>query len=176
MSARLLVVLCLLLAGCASAEPDAAAPADAASAPAAAATGAPFGLLPSEGFVVSEVAFREGTRDIRMPVLVADQPELRMIGLMRREDLPDEAGMLFVYDTPDAGPYWMMNVTIPLSIAFVGQDGTVQQIMDMEPCAAEPCARYQPDDEYLYAVEANLGYFDSHDITPGWTMEITGEI
>lgn len=125
---------------------------------------------------MAEIAFTDGSRRVSMPVLVADDPASRATGLMRRRSLPDDAGMLFVFGQPSAGAFWMMNVTIPLSIAFVGQDGTVQQIMDMEPCAAEPCTRYQPDDEYLYAVEANQGYFASRGISYGWKLEMNDDV
>ncbi len=134
----------------------------------------PAGLRPSEGFDVSEVAFTNGSERIAMPVLVADDPSLRSTGLMHRTELPDDAGMLFVFDAPTTGAFWMKNTLLPLSIAFVGQDGTVQQVLDMEPCTADPCPRYAPDDPYVHAVEANQGYFAAHDITAGWSLEIGG--
>lgn len=127
-------------------------------------------LMPSEGYAVAPIAFVDDDRRVAMPVWVADTADLRARGLMYRTSVPADAGMLFVFDELSSGAFWMKNVTLPLSIAFVGQDGTVQQIMDMEPCAAEPCARYQPDEPYRYAVEANLGYFARHGIAPGWTL------
>lgn len=125
---------------------------------------------------MSDVVFTNGSDRIGMPVLVAETATQRATGLMNRSSLPDGAGMLFVFSRPVRGAFWMMDTTIPLSIAFVGQDGTVQQIMDMEPCAAEPCPRYEPDDDYLYAIEANKGYFASRGITPGWTVQVSDEL
>jgi uncharacterized membrane protein (UPF0127 family)/predicted small secreted protein len=129
-------------------------------------------LQPSEGFDVSEVTFTDGDRRVAMPVLVADSRPLRATGLMFRTELPADAGMLFVYDEPVAGGFWMKNTLLPLTIAFVGQDGTVQQLIDMEPCDVEPCPSYAPDAPYVQAVEANQGYFEAQGIAPGWTMEV----
>lgn len=129
-------------------------------------------LRPSEGFEVSEVVFTDGDQRIPMPVLVADDRSLRMTGLMHRTELPEDAGMLFVFDAPTSGAFWMKNTLLPLSIAFVGADGTVQQVLDMEPCTADPCPRYAPDGTYQRAVEANQGYFAAHDIAAGWSLEV----
>jgi hypothetical protein len=131
-------------------------------------------LRASDGFDVSEVVFTDGDERITMPVLVADEPSLRSTGLMYRTDLPDDAGMLFVFDEPTTGAFWMKDTLLPLSIAFVGSDGNVQQVLDMEPCADDPCPRYTPDDPYVRAVEANQGYFAAHDITAGWSLELGG--
>lgn len=134
----------------------------------------PTALRPSEGFDVSEVVFTDGDERITMPVLVADDQSLRSTGLMHRADLPDDAGMLFVFDAPTTGAFWMKNTLLPLSIAFVGQDGTVQEVLAMEPCTADPCPRYAPADPYVRAVEANQGYFAAHGITAGWSLELGG--
>lgn len=172
--------LALALAGCgqvAAMQADGATPtaSDPGAADARPASQAPTvdgsTLEPSEGFDVTRLTFTAGDRRIAMPSYVADTPELRSLGLMFRDDLPDEVGMVFVYGEPQQGAFWMMNTKIPLSIAFIGQDGTVQQVMDMEPCTAEPCARYRPDDAYVLAVEANQGYFAERGIGPGWTVE-----
>lgn len=137
-------------------------------------TTAPAPLVPSEGFARGDVVFTDGTREVATPVLVADDPGLRATGLMGRTSLPVDAGMLFVFEAATQGAFWMKDTLLPLSIAFVAQDGTVQQVMEMDPCAADPCTRYVPDEPYRYAVEANRGYFDARGIAPGWTLEIDG--
>ncbi len=132
-------------------------------------------LQPSEGFTVDEIAFTRGERRIRTPVLVADSPALRSVGLMHRTELPENAGMLFVFEEPAQGAFWMKNTLLPLTIAFVGQDGTVRQLIDMDPCTADPCPRYEPREPYLYAVEANQGFFTANGIAAGWTLELGAE-
>lgn len=196
MPLRALLVVCLLATACTAAEDagsaDGAGAATAASqveaadpsepptgsvapspAPSASARGdRPTALQPSEGFAVSAVVFTDGTREITMPVWVADAPDLRRRGLMFRRELPADAGMLFTYDEPNLGSFWMKNTLLPLTVAFVGQDGTVQQLVDMEPCVADPCRSYHSDAPYLYAVEANQGYFAERGIVPGWTLQL----
>lgn len=132
----------------------------------------PGRLQPSEGFAVTEIVFTDGGRRVPLSAFVADDPALRATGLMGRTELPDDAGMLFVFDAATTGAFWMKDTLLPLSIAFVGEDGTVQQILDMDPCTAEPCPRYAPDDAYVYAVEANQGYFTQRGIEAGWSAEI----
>ncbi|HEX6256348.1 MAG TPA: DUF192 domain-containing protein [Euzebyales bacterium] len=172
MTIRLLLPLCaLVLAACAGAADVTTSDAERTARPSAT-TGTGGPLQPSEGFDVSEVTFSDGERRVVMPVLVADNRSLRATGLMFRTDLPAEAGMLFVYEEPVEGGFWMKNTLLPLTIAFVGQDGTVQQLVDMEPCDAEPCPSYAPDAPYVHAVEANQGYFATRGIAPGWTMEV----
>lgn len=184
MTIRALVALCaVVLAACTaagtaspaatatSATTDSAGAADSSPVPGATPT-APGVLEPSEGFAVADVVFTDGERRVQVPVLVADTAELRTTGLMGRTDLPADAGMLFAFEDPTTGAFWMKDTLLPLSIAFVGQDGTVQQLIDMEPCTADPCPRYAPDDPYLYAVEVNQGFFSRQRITPGWRLDV----
>jgi uncharacterized membrane protein (UPF0127 family) len=176
---RLLIVLCALMTAACAGAADVATPDDERTTDAVA-TGveasdvasADAPLRPSEGFAVSQVTFSDGDRDVVMPVLVADSRPLRATGLMFRTELPADAGMVFVYEEPVDGGFWMKNTLIPLTIAFVGQDGTVQQLIDMEPCDDDPCPSYAPDAPYVHAVEANAGYFAARGIAPGWTMEV----
>jgi uncharacterized membrane protein (UPF0127 family) len=184
MSMRLLLPLVALVLTACEAAPAArptTAPGQAASDAGVAqggATTAPGMLQPSDAFDRAEVTFVADGRRVAMPVLVADTPELRSTGLMRREDLPADAGMIFVYDAPTEGAFWMKDTLLPLTIAFVGDDGVVQQLTDMEPCtvADEDCRRYAAERPYRYAIEANQGYYDRHGITPGWTVEVPDAI
>ena len=103
-----------------------------------------------------------------LAVLVADTPEERRHGLMEVPELPDGVGMLFVYPEDRTGGFWMKNTLVPLSIAFVAADGTVLEILDMEPCpSGEACPSYRPDSPYRYAVEVPQGWFDDEGIAAG---------
>src|SRR5687768_1683664 len=64
----------------------------------------------------------EGT-DAILHVEIADDVEEQGRGLMGVEDLPTDQGMAFVYDEPTGGAFWMKDTLIPLSIAFVDEDG-----------------------------------------------------
>jgi hypothetical protein len=136
----------------------------------------PGPLAPSEGFDTATIVLASDSARIRMPVWVADEPHLRQRGLMERTSLPSDAGMLFVFDASTDGGFWMKNTLIPLSIAFIGDDGRVVETLDMQPCEADPCDVYAPGTAYRYAVEANLGFFDEHGVGPGWTVDLGGAV
>jgi hypothetical protein len=81
--------------------------------------------------------------------------------------LAEDAGMAFVWVEPTTSQFWMKDTLIPLSIAFVDEGGRIVTIRDMQPCAADPCPLYGSTVAYVLAIEANLGYFDEHDIAVG---------
>jgi uncharacterized membrane protein (UPF0127 family) len=102
-----------------------------------------------------------------LTVDVATDEAGREHGLMGVSSLPPNHGMLFVWDAPTDGSFWMKDTLIPLSIAFVGQDGKIVTIQEMTPCAADPCPTYAANAPYIWAVEANAGWFDQHGIEIG---------
>ena len=88
----------------------------------------------------------------------------RMQGLMYRESLGPNAGMLFVFEEPDRQCMWMKNTLIPLSVAFLDDEGRILNIEDMAPQTEDShCAR-QPA---RYALEMNRGWFAARGIKPG---------
>jgi hypothetical protein len=95
---------------------------------------------------------------------VADSFATRMQGLMRRTSLPQNGGMLFVFDEDGTHCMWMKNTLIPLSVAFLDQSGAIVSIADMQPyseqshCAARPAR---------YALEMTLGWFEKRGIRAG---------
>ena len=91
-------------------------------------------------------------------VAVADTRELRSRGLMFVTDLGDLDGMLFEFDTPTSGAFWMKNTLIPLDIAFFRTDGSLVAVLQMEPCGdQDPCPTYDPGAGYHYALESPAG-------------------
>jgi uncharacterized membrane protein (UPF0127 family) len=98
---------------------------------------------------------------------VADDDGERRRGLMHVEHLPVDEGMAFVFDEPTSGTFWMKDTLIPLSIAFVDEDGSVVGVLDMAPCESEPCPSYGIDDPYVLAIEANRGWFEDKGIGVG---------
>jgi len=91
----------------------------------------------------------------------------RARGLMHRDSLGANAGMLFVFDQPEIQCMWMKNTLIPLSVAFLDERGAIINIADMEPhserthCAARPAR---------YALEMNRGWFAARGIKPGMRL------
>jgi uncharacterized protein len=77
-------------------------------------------------------------------------------GLMFRKSLADGAGMLFVFDSDQRVGFWMKNTTIPLSLAYIGSDGSIKQIVDLEPLSLESV---MSDRSIRYALEVPRGWF-----------------
>ena len=103
---------------------------------------------------------------------IADDEGERAQGLMGVEELPSDQGMAFVWDEPSSGSFWMKDTPLPLSIAFWDTDGRVIALFDMQPCTADPCPTYGPDEPFIGAVEANLGWFEEHGVAVGDHVEL----
>jgi uncharacterized membrane protein (UPF0127 family) len=115
------------------------------------------------------VRFTRAGHEATIQVEIADTPEERAHGLMNRESLDEDAGMLFVWPEDTASGFWMKDTTIPLSIAFVTEAGSVIDIQDMEPL--DETLRHAPQ-PYRYAVEANQGWFDDNDVELGDLVQL----
>lgn len=97
-------------------------------------------------------------------VEVARTAEERRVGLMNRDQIPERGGMLFVFDDSDYRSFWMKDTAIPLSIAFIGANGTIQEIHQMEPFSLERVNSRSPA---RYALEVRRGTFADLGIGPG---------
>jgi uncharacterized protein len=119
-----------------------------------------------------EIAVISATDSIPLQVEIAQTDEQRAYGLMNRTSLPEQAGMLFRYDAlqPAEGSFWMFNTRIPLDIAFIGPEGSIVSIRQMEPCASpypQWCPSYEAGAPFQYALEVNLGWFERHGVGIG---------
>ncbi|MCE1240839.1 MAG: DUF192 domain-containing protein [Azonexaceae bacterium] len=103
----------------------------------------------------------------RIEAEVAANDRTRQVGLMNRRTMPPQRGMLFVFDQPNTHCMWMRNTLIPLSVAFMDEDGRIINIEDMQPqtennhCARRPAR---------YALEMNLGWFAQRGIAAGASL------
>ncbi|MGK5079782.1 DUF192 domain-containing protein [Janthinobacterium sp. HLX7-2] len=97
---------------------------------------------------------------------VAATEEQREQGLMYREKMPANAGMLFIFGNPATQCMWMKNTPLPLSVAFIDASGKISNIEDMQPHTLDShCStRAVP---VRYALEMNLGWFKQRNIQPG---------
>ena len=100
----------------------------------------------------------------RVTVEVAATPSARRRGLMHRESLPDDRGMLFIFPEEKLLTFWMKDTRIPLSIAFAREDGTIVRIADLEPRSERPVSSRSPA---RYALEMNRGWFARHGVLEG---------
>jgi uncharacterized membrane protein (UPF0127 family) len=109
----------------------------------------------------------------RIDLRLARTPREHQVGLMEREYLPPDSGMLFVYQAPAREGYWMSKTLISLSIAWLDRDGTIVDIQDMprlnNPYDDQEAARhiYNPSGAYWYALEVNMGWFSDHGVGVG---------
>jgi hypothetical protein len=85
-------------------------------------------------------------------------------GLMYRKALPVDHGMLFVFEVPDRYSMWMENTTLPLAVAFIGSDGTILNIEEMQPLTRD---HHTAAGDAWYALEMNAGWFARNGIKPG---------
>lgn len=106
-------------------------------------------------------ALVEGAPTLQLEL--AKTPEQWARGLMFRERLDWDRGMLFVFRGLSQGGFWMMNTYVPLSIAFIDADGEVINIEHMLPQIGTAAAA-RP---YLYALEASWGWFEHHGVKAG---------
>ncbi|HPS15509.1 MAG TPA: DUF192 domain-containing protein, partial [Spirochaetales bacterium] len=76
--------------------------------------------------------------NVQVVAEVAKTEEEKSRGLMYRKSLEEGKGMLFVFDYDQKASFWMKNTSIPLSLAYLSKDGTVTQIVDLQPYSQEP--------------------------------------
>lgn len=113
-----------------------------------------------------------GRESVLIDVDVADRPEQRAYGLMHRESLPPDYGMMFFFFEDVQTPFYMKNTLVPLSIAFFDASGAIVDILDMEPCRADPCPLYTPDRPYRGALEVARGSFERWNIRVGDSIRV----
>ena len=95
---------------------------------------------------------------------VARSEEERAQGLMFRRDMPADEGMLFMCDSLAVQKFWMKDTPLPLSIAFVREDGTILKIADLQPHNLEAESSEHP---VRFVLEVNQGWFAERGVAPG---------
>ncbi|MBZ2206864.1 DUF192 domain-containing protein [Massilia soli] len=95
--------------------------------------------------------------------VAATDPQ-RQQGLMFRENMATNHGMVFVFDQANPQCMWMKNTPLPLSVAFIDADGKIINIEDMQPKTLESHCSAKPA---KYALEMNLGWFKKRNVKPG---------
>ncbi len=104
---------------------------------------------------------------------VAETPAQQALGLMYRDALPDDRGMVFPMNRPRPVRFWMMNVPVALDMVFVYQ-GTIQYIAaEVPPCPVAPCPTYGPDSQLVdHVIELRAGRAEELGLQVGDTVEI----
>ena len=160
-TASLLLAGALVLTGCSSSS------AGTAAAP-------PSAAPPSPTASVGDERVRAVLDGVELELEVADTPQERAVGLMRRQSVPPGTGMVFRYDEPSEGRYYMFQVPIPLRAVFV-RDGRVVSTVVMPPCGLDDpsaCPTYGADGPYDTVVETAPETLP--DVQPGDAFELRG--
>ena len=100
----------------------------------------------------------------RIDAQVAQHNEQRSTGLMFRKEMPQHEGMLFIFEGPSRQCFWMKNTLLPLTAAFVSDDGTIVNLEDMKPQTLESHCSLKP---VRYVLEMNQGWFAKKGIKAG---------
>ena len=111
------------------------------------------------------VQLQAGMHNIQAQVAVT--PDQRATGLMFRREMPQHEGMLFVFEQPSVQCFWMKNTLLPLSIAFLADDGTVVNLTDMKPQTLDGHCSDKP---VRFVLEMNQGWFAKRGIKPGYKL------
>ena len=98
---------------------------------------------------------------------VAASPEQRSTGLMFRRTMPPSEGMLFIFEQAAVQCFWMKNTLLPLSAAFVADDGIIVNLAKMKPQTTDSHCSIQP---VRYVLEMNQGWFDKKGIKAGFKL------
>jgi uncharacterized membrane protein (UPF0127 family) len=111
------------------------------------------------------VALNAGMHNVQAQL--AASPDQRQVGLMYRREMPTNEGMLFVFEEASPQCFWMRNTLLPLSIAFIADDGTIVNVADMKPMTEDSHCSSKP---VRYALEMNAGWFAKRGIGPGFKL------
>lgn len=120
---------------------------------------------------------RQGADSARAVVELAASRPQHEVGLAGRTTLDPESGMLFLFDAtrePDEG-FWMWRTPVQLDIGFIGSDGVIHGIREMEPCTArsqDDCPRYFAAAPYSAALEMSGGWFARHGVRVGASVRV----
>jgi uncharacterized protein len=99
---------------------------------------------------------------------VAETPDQHEVGLMFRKTMGTSEGMLFIFDEPAKQCFWMKNTLLPLSAAFIANDGTIVNIEDMKPLTLESHCSAKP---VRFVLEMNQGWFAKRGIKAGERLQ-----
>lgn len=100
----------------------------------------------------------------RIVAEVAATPQQQMIGLMHRRDMGANEGMLFVYEASGQQCFWMRNTLLPLTIAFIDDDGRIVNLADMQPMTEDSHCSAKP---VRFTLEMHQGWFAKRGLKAG---------
>lgn len=124
------------------------------------------GACPLDNLPTQQLTLGEHTLQVER----AETPTSRQCGLSRRHTLAADHGMLFVFAKAVQIPFWMKDTYIPLSIAFIDDNGRILAIQDM--VANDSITLHHPPSAYRYALETTVGWFKAHGVQSGDVLNL----
>jgi hypothetical protein len=114
-----------------------------------------------------------GGASVKLRVELATTERQREQGLMFRQSLKEDQGMLFLFPADGSIGFWMENTYVPLTIAYLAVDGTVLELRDGTPLDRTELSPKQP---YRHVLEVNQGWFERHRLGVGSKVELPGDL
>lgn len=112
-----------------------------------------------------------GGEEVEVRVEIADSPDEQAKGLMNRERLGEDRGMLFVFPDEQIRSFWMKNTLIPLSIAYIDSEGRIIDLQEMK-ARDDQLPHYVSAEPARYALEVNQGFFEERGVEVGDRAEL----
>ena len=107
----------------------------------------------------------------KLSIKIAKTSEEKAKGLMFVESMPENQGMLFVFDDEDKRTFWMKNTLIPLDMLWIDKNKQIVDIITAQPCKQDPCPTYSSDQKAKYILELNADYCEQDNIQKGDKVE-----
>jgi hypothetical protein len=121
----------------------------------------------------SVVIIKDSGERLNLKVEKAETTLEKTKGLMFREEMCENCGMLFYYSSDVKSGFWMKNCEISLDIIFINSKNEIVDIKKgFEPCVDDDCPVYAPDEYYRYALEVNGGWAEKNDVKVGDILEL----
>ena len=125
---------------------------------------------PKDPLRAGNVSFPEATGTPSLTVEIADTPLARQRGLMLRKSMPENRGMIFVFDEKRNHEFWMHNTCIPLDMMFIDKDGFITGIEENVPTMND--RTYSVGCQSSFVLEVNAGWSRKHGVAPGQKAKI----
>ena len=138
-----------------------------------------FGLAAASLCACASTASDDGAwvelKGKRFVVEIADDADERDRGLMFRDEMAADRGMLFLHDDEEPQAYWMKNTKIPLDILYFDQARKLVSVAHASPCSlGDRCPPYPSEGPAMYVLELNAGWARAHGVRPGMKVAIEG--
>lgn len=127
------------------------------------------GEIPQPELPARPVVIEGSESEVRVQAEIAEGTSETSRGLMAREELGENEGMLFVFDSEQQLNFIMENTLLPLSIAYIDSEGRIVNILDMEPLSE---STYPSEEPAQYALEVKQGFFEENGVEAGDEVNI----